>query len=106
MKRLWKSERSRSCGGVVSSLTKEPDHVIAYVYELLFPLVLRTSRLIPEDYIVIPPVEQRQPRMVGAIPASLPSLRISLPVWIEKRIAEGYVMFSLVLLGFSFLEFL
>ena len=106
MKRLWKSERSRSYRPDVSSVTKEPARMVAYVYKLLFALVLRTSGLIPEYHIVIPSVKQRQPPMVRAIPASLPSLCISLLVWVEKGIAEGYVMFSLVLLGFGFLKFL
>lgn len=79
--------------------------MITYIYEFFLAFVLSASRLVPEDYIVVPSVE-RQPRISRAIPASLPSLRISLPVWVEKRIAKGYVMFSLVLLGFSFLKFL
>ena len=106
MKRLWKSERSRSYERAVSSVTKEPDRMIAYVYKRLFALVLRTSGLIPEYHIVIPSVKQRQPPMVREIPASLPSLRISLLVWVEERIAKSYVIFSLVLLGFGFLKFL
>ena len=56
MKRLWKSERSRSWVQHVSAfrIVKKAGKA-EYVDKFLSPLVLRASSLIPEDYIVVPP---------------------------------------------------
>lgn len=82
MKRLWKSERSKSCRPAISRSVHQPDDLMAYIYEFFLAFVLSPPCLIPEDYIVVPS-EMKSTLSDGRDLHKLPSFSIGFLVWIE-----------------------
>ena len=82
MKRLWKSERSRSCRLTISRSVHKSDDFMAYIYEFFLAFVLSAPCLIPEDYIVVPSELMSTPSDRRGL-HDVPSFSIDLLVWVE-----------------------